>query len=182
MGNCENIIIEYDGKTYHENEHFIVHDYKETKILHVPPKLGSYYLEVTHYGNTNCHLLGYYINDTNYFEIFPKYRENYYFYHKGIEYPMKYNFPVKTTIGLGISYKTKSFYVIYNDIIERYDINIDDYSTVRFKARAAIYQNISDEISVNFGSSPFIYRSLDFIPYCTIHLLVKSCFNVNYRF
>ena len=162
-------LIGSDGKTYSNDNLFLLTrstTFQSSRYL----KKGRYYYEITHISGAEDHITGFKANDDFYVGFFPhnKYPSAMIFYNDNIYVKdwAKYqdlnlsDIGEKHTFGVGIDTISNKFFIRVNHEIRIIDMTIN--TKVRywraFMCEATTTPGTSDNISVNFGETPFKYQ------------------------
>ena len=162
--------------TYQQNEFF---NLRKNKIFYSSKSIsgcyGKWYFEGTHKpGGTGFHLFGF--GYTNF--------QGVYFYPQGSKIPrvrftkqfspydgdgdlipMSFEVGDDHTVGLGIDYDNEMFTVYYNDNYYVHHFKKPEKCGRIFVIIRGASIEMSDDVSVNFGSSPFKYNITSFTPW-----------------
>ena len=179
------IIISNGSINYEQNQYFNL----ETGVTFyssksIPGCYGKWYYEFTHkYGGTNFHLVGFATGVVGVF-AYPMNSTNPYVFINGIYSPyssksefIKIPFTIESdhTIGVAIDYENENFYVYYNN--NYYEQKFKKPSTCN-RIQAVTYGasiEMDDDISFNYGITPFKYNITGFTPWDQ-NISKVSCF------
>lgn len=163
----------YNNVQYDQNEEFTIYNGTVVDIRGKFFANEDIYYEFTHHGGSNYHLVGFRVGPSN-INVYPEGKEKYYFYNR-VDYPirnknidyLKSTVPIKTTIGVGYSTFEKTFYVIYENVIDKLTlINAQQTDMIKPYIWEANNDSVNDTLSINFGKTPFKYQMPGFKSYC----------------
>ena len=177
------IALSSPGKIYQQNEKIHLSNgehYRSTKSLQNKP--GRWYFEFTHYSGENFHLAGFECEGGSFDFYICRILTNPHFYlsssfktDQNVSIP--FVFQNEHTVGLGIDTYKHIFYVYYDKYFASYNLN-KTTSMRKLNARilGAYSEYTNEEVSVNFGASPFKYNISGFTPWEYNHE-EKTCYH-----
>ena len=158
--------------TFQQNEKLsleIYHSYKSTKINQNKP--GRWYYEFTHYSGNQYHLAGFKCDSgtVSFYMCGVLSMPQFYFlgdFATNKSTYMPFALQNNHTVGLGIDTYKNIFYVFYENNFAYKNFSASKpIKNLNVKVWGASINKTNDEISVNFGATPFKYNISGFTPW-----------------
>lgn len=172
-----NILIENSTSSYHQNQQFTLFQGDKLSSNRRSVKRGKWYYELTRISGSDRILAGFCSEDEeDMIQIYPLGSLNDIVLwlngemsdslsYDSVKVPWNIS-DTKFTVGIGIDFDKRYFYIFYNNFYFSYKYRqLSKSKKFNVIIREADQQGASDTLSINFGSTPFAYNHTSFTPW-----------------